>query len=234
MRIAWLLLLLLAVPSAVRAQAWLDQPGATGAQVAEVGTVRLTLPPGEWTRASDQSRSYLNQVTPLLERTYIQTDGKRVVAVVYLRANGGEASGHNTKGFRPAGSCFRTDVFLNESENVYPGQYNCLVVNHLMMTWDGDPPLVWQETIAKVAPFGGVPRLMIGAIFEMASPDRFGFISVWIYFNPATAGFSGVANTAWRQSEWHRDNATPDHVAYLNKIAAWARAYRKVVAASWN
>jgi len=68
----------------------------------------------------------------------------------------------------------------------------------------------------------------------VASPDRSGYLVVWICFNPATAGFNSPGNVAWRQSEWHKDNATPDRVAYLNKVAAWARAYRPVVAAAWN
>jgi hypothetical protein len=231
MRVIWLILLLFAAPVAARAQAWLDQPGVAGGQVIAIGSANVRLPPGQWLPAADTTGSAGGAAIGLPEQIYLQTDGKRIVAVAYLRSNGKPAP--NRFGFQTDKLCTRNDVFFNDSRNVYPGQFDCLIVNHWMMSWDAPPP-VWQAAKERAAAYGGLPRPLVAASYYMASPDRSGFVAVNIYCNPAVAGFVSNPNVQWGQSEWHRNNAMPDRVAYLNKVATWARAYRTVIAASWN
>jgi len=108
-----------------------------------------------------------------------------------------------------------------------------MFVNHDMMGYQSVDDPLWGPARKAMASVGGLPRPMIYAWFNKAGHT--GWDSVWVnvYFNPAVAGFTSSTGQ-WTDSEWHPNNATPDRVAYLNKVAAWARAYRAVVAKVWD
>jgi hypothetical protein len=221
-----------ALAGAARAQAWLDQPGVAGTTVADLGEARIKLPPGDWKKLSDSSSLYHAQTVPEVESVYIQTDGKRVVALAWVDGNGSASAFR--KGYRPTGSCFRNDVFLNDSNNLYPGQWDCLIVNHSMMTWTDSVPALWQKALDAMQPYGGVPRPMPYVQLAMASPSRNGYAVLQIMVNAEVSGFSSNPKATWNQSEWHKNNATPDRVAFLKKLAVWGEAYRPIFRNSWE
>jgi hypothetical protein len=68
----------------------------------------------------------------------------------------------------------------------------------------------------------------------MASPNRSGFAVLAVYVNPGLAGFSNRTVAQWKNSEWFKENITPDHEAFLKKLAAWGEAYRPIFRSSWD
>jgi hypothetical protein len=224
--------LLTALASVAHAQSWLDQPGTAGTTVVQVGEAKVTLPPGDWTQVAQTTRTHAGDLIPLEQRIFIQTQGNQIAAVAYLTANGKPAD--TPKGFLPNRACFRDDVFLNDSKDLYPGQFDCLIVNHDTLFWNHEPQPIWKAAIEAMKAFGGTPHPVLTVELFKASPSREGYASLWIGVNPALSGFKSTANIAWANSEWNKNNTTPDRVAFLKKLAAWGEAYRPVFGKSWE
>jgi len=232
MRLLMLAAFLAAFFTHAHAQAWLDQPGVAGTTVVEIGEARIKLPPGEWKKLADASSVYHSQTVPAVESVYVQSDGKRVIAVAYVNGNGSAAAFR--KGYGPSGFCFRGDVFLNDSDNLYVGQWDCMIVNHASMVWADQVPRLWETALDGMKAYGGVPRPMIYVELGKASPSRNGYAVLEVFVNPEVSGFVSNPKASWDQSEWHRNNATPDRVAFLKKLAAWGEAYRPIFRNSWE
>jgi hypothetical protein len=219
---------LIAAAGPASAQSWLNSPGSVGATTVEVGHAKLTLPPGEWKLAAENtSMGRGAKGLTYVNRVYYQVEGDRIAAMVGVRANATEKTGHNVLLGAPK-QCDRHDVFLNDDKNILQGTFDCMLVSHAMMTWGATDPL-WGPARQAMAAVGGLPRPTVYAEFNKAGHSGWDSLVVQVFFNPAVAGFTSSTGQ-WADSEWHPNNATPDRVAYLNKVAVWARAYRAVVA----
>lgn len=221
-----LMILFAAFATAARAQAWLDQPGVAGSTVVDIGDVHIRLPPGEWRQAAEGNGSY--------QRIFVQSDGKRVIVVAFVSVNTtGPGGGNYNKGFYPLERCFQTDAFLNDSQDLYPGQWDCLLVRPTMMDWVHQYP-TWQQASDSLRDLGGMPRPLISVTMAKAGPSTWGYAILRLLVNPAASGFTSNPNAASAQSEWHKDHLTPDRDAFLKKVATWAEAYRPIFRKSWE
>jgi hypothetical protein len=220
--------ILIAAAGPANAQSWLNSPGSVGATTVEVGRAKLTLPPGDWKLATEYnylapvSNSWLSWVS----RVYYQIEDGRISAVVLVSANA-TRDPHIFVPVPPA--CTRKDVFFNESKQVLSGRTNrwfdCMLMTQTGGFNVNDP--LWGPAGMAMASAGGLPHPMIYADFRQSGGGGWDSIGVVVYFNPAVSGIASRST-----SEWHLKNATSDRVAYLNKVAAWARAYLSVVAKS--
>ena len=231
-RIVLALLLILAATSA-RAQSWLDQPGVAGTTVIDIGAAHIHLPPGDWVKVAEDMQTYKAERVTLAERVYVQTIDGKVSAVAYVSANSDAMKGMPNGGIMANKDCFRDDVFMSSSLNVRAGQWDCMLVNHLFFRWASTPQL-WQQAKASVAEMGGLPDPAIYASFAEASPARDGYAVLRVIFNPALAGFTSDDAASWAASEWQKDRLSPQRKAYMERIAAWAAAYRPVFEESWK
>jgi hypothetical protein len=232
MRSLWLIVLLLMSPQASWAQSWLAQPGAVGTKIVDMGTSRVRLPPGEWQSIGEAKYVYKDQNIPMIERIFLQTDGKRVIAMAYLKAN--ESGNTFRKGFTVSPSCYRQDAFMNESHDLYRGEWDCMIVNHSMMQLEANAGPMWTTAAAAAKPLGGLPAPAPYAEFARASPSHRDFLIVRIYVNPEAANRKSDPLRTWSNSEWNKTNIAPDRASYLNKLATWSVSYRQVLSKSWD
>lgn len=232
MRLLWMAVALLQLCQPARAQSWLDEPGATGSMVARIGHAALRLPPGEWRAASDSDRGTrtAHGFLEYKERILFQIQDNHVVSIIDIISNVTPPTWHS-QGFDVPDSCGRNDALFGENRTTDGAAFDCLLLSYDMMDYRWRN-LLWGPVIDRTAPFGGLPKPMVYAEFAKSDISRSGYVVVRVMFNPAASGISSAQNVGWASSEWKRSRLTPERIAYLNRVLAWARAYRPVVAAS--
>ncbi len=218
------------------AQPWLDQPGIAGAQRIAVGRAVVTLPPGQWIVAEADTHHNPGQSNSSFDRRlYIQTIGGGIHAAALVEAGVQAHRAANSKGqlygWSAPVDCRRKDVFFFDDPDTRTGYFDCLTVNHQTMAPSRAQP--WFDAAGMVGQYGGWPRPMVVASFAMSGPRHEDVLIVKIFVDPALAGFPGE-RMSWADSAWHPTIISADRRAYENKVAAWAKAYRPILEASWN
>ena len=224
---AWLVaigLTLLAAPAV--AQPALTQPPS--GDIAAIGPFRLKLPAGPWQEVKQVDLQQVKvagggvETTPTSHRLYVQMQDGRFAAMLIVAGNDLETE----VGWRPPPMCFRTDTYWSDDRNGWTQNYDCALVNHVVMRESGKTPELMRAAFEAARPAGGMPRQLVWAQFADARARH--QLTVTVAFNPELAGFkSSRAN--WKDSEWQAGNADPDHQAYLDRVAAWAASYRSTV-----
>ena len=207
------------------AQTALTQP-LSGAY-AEIGSIRLPLPAGEWQPVHDsQTQAYYVggglSNTNSLHRLYIQTEGGRLAAMLLINTEAAET----TYGWQPPRLCSRTDTYWSDNRNGWTNNYDCALVNHVVMRERETTQAATKAAFDAARGLGGMPKQMIRA--EIAEGRSKHYINIAISFNPDLAGLPS-SGAGWKASEWQKDRADPAHAAYLDRVAAWTASYRKTV-----
>lgn len=237
MGVGIVLVLTAASASAARAQGWLDRPDTTGSQRVSIGPATVTMPPGAWQLVEqDEIPNSSQNGSGVSRRGLIQVANGHIVAVAILDGNATGAQSGNFRGerygMRPPSGCFRKNDYLDEADAKDIGDFDCLYVTH-DMTSKFSPTPPWSDIYRAAAPYGGLARPMIEAQLNVTDRNRRNGLQVVIFVDPTLAGFPNEVGT-WNDSQWQPDYLTPPRRAYLDKVVAWARAYRKIVKASWD
>jgi hypothetical protein len=228
-----LALLLASVTGVAQAQSWLDRPGVPGTQIVSIGGAQVKLPPGAWLFGGDSAVATgggRGNIVRYKSSLYYQSNGQCIVAIARVLANADPFTSPGRGTRHPPKSCYRTDVYFSDNRNLYPGQFDCLMVTDTNLAFKTAPKPEWQGLIDKAGGIGGMPRPMIVAEFQQMSLERQGTADVQIFVNPAVAGFDGAPTP---YNPWRGETIGKAHAAYLEKVAVWARAYRKIIATSW-
>ena len=226
----WLVAIgLTCLAGAAAAQPALTQPVSSEAAV--LGPFKLPLPAGPW---QEMKQIDLQQVkldsggvetTPTSRRLYVQMQGDQLAAILIIAGNDTETE----VGWQPPKMCFRKDTFWSDDHNGWTQNYDCALVNHVVMRESPRTSDLMRAAYDAVRPSGGMPRQLVVAQFAEARSKH--QLSVTVAFNPELAGLvSTRAN--WKTSEWQAARADAAHKAYLDQVATWAANYRTVVRAA--
>ena len=222
------------------AQPWLQQP-ASPASAAEsgyvaVGSARVRLPPGKWILGADGAGNASSSVggpvsSGIQQKIFYQVDQGKLSSIISIRAN----QGYEANGWVVPAGCARRDVYYVNNDGEYPSHFDCLLVNHTMMSTArarSSSPL-WQSTYDNISSTVGLPTQMIVAEYEILNANRGAFVAIVVFFNPELSGFRSPAGS-WIGSPWQKLNADAPHRAYLDKVVAWAESYRPLLRAAWE
>ncbi len=217
-------LTLLAAPA--MAQPALTQPVSDS--TAAIGPFRLKLPAGPWQEIKQVDLQQVRldgggvETTPTSRRLYVQLQDGRFAAMLIVAGNDVETE----VGWRPPPLCFRKDTFWSDDRNGWTPNFDCALVNHVVMHETGKTPELMRAAFEAARPAGGMPRQLVWAQFADARSRH--QLSVTVAFNPELAGFE-PSRANWKSSEWQASKADGAHKAYLGQVAAWAASYRTVV-----
>ncbi len=226
MRTAVFACLLTLLCATARAQPALTQPVSD--QVVTLGAAHLHLPGGAWQEVSQEDHP-LTRVngggwfnTPRTIHVYVQTQDGRLAAIMLAATNTLTAR----EGWAPPRLCNRTDTYWSDHRNGWTQNYDCALVNHVVMRETSTTSDLMRAAFDAAKPSGGMPNQLIRA--EFADAHARNEIRVYVAFNPALAGLE-PSHAGWKASEWQASNADAAHKAYLDRIAAWAQSYRTTV-----
>jgi hypothetical protein len=157
------------------------------------------------------------------------TQVSNYIATIFVKSNETRSSG----GWSADRQCSRRDVVFFSNASEMDRFYDCMMVNHLMMTLGDNPNDFWLSTYNKLNSMGKLAHPMICSIFSKASSSRLDFITVDVCVNPTLAGFADNPGQSWADSSWNRVRITPDRQAFIKTVATWAHAYHEMVANAW-
>jgi hypothetical protein len=213
------------MPMLASAQALLSAP--MSGEIVTIPPFHFRLPAGEWrlvfqteTKAT-MNGGGLSQI-PIRQSLYMQMEGTKLAAFLVLGGSAVESGG----GWAPPRICSRTDTYWSGHRNGWTNNFDCVLVNHVRMREGPKMTDLMRAAFTAAGRAGGMPHQMIRADFADAGPKNEVFAEV--YLNAELAGMSPSA-ASWSDSEWHIGNLDTVHKAYLDKVVAWAAAYRTVV-----
>ena len=230
LRLGWLALVaaVLAATSA-RAQGWLDSPGVLGTQTVTVGHATVTLPPGTWKEIAAGDDTPLQQGGESLsisQKILVEVQDGRIAAAISVRSN----ETRSRWGWRAANQCAWRDRVWSDNASESNRNYDCMVVDHWLMKLGSNPSPIWEAAYDVAETFKGWPAPMVGVRFGLTSSSRLDFIDMTVLVDPGRYGQTSKPAASWNESDWHRNLITPAHRAFVEKVAAWARAYHATVA----
>ncbi len=215
-----------------RSQEWLGSPGAPGGTIVTVGHATVRLPPGDWqpmSQFTDVPQQAGGDSLAIETRWFAQRSRDQVAAIVSISSN----QTRSPRGWSPDRICGARNVVFFENRSESSRNFDCLVVSHRLMEPGDNPSEASMARFEKMRAFGRVPHQMIAATFAQASGSRLDFVRLSIYFNPMLAGFVDDPGQTWLGSDWHQTRISADHLAFVDKVVRWARAYRDTVAGSF-
>lgn len=164
----------------------------------------------------------------LQQKILFQMDQGRLASIISITSN----VGHNPNGWIVPRGCFRRDVFYVHNEGENASDYDCLRINHMVMTnARATASPLWQAVYERLG--APLPPQLILSEFDYLRRNRGAFVSVALYVNPEAKGIT-TPGSAWLDSPWHKIHLDAAHKAYLDDVVRWAENYRANVQAAWD
>ncbi len=191
-----------------------------------LGTRLVPLPPGPWTVLSDaELPMQLSDGSALAYRTIVLVQEKDGRTTGIIRAGAFDAY--------PMGLVYRGTPAACQTNNwnlrptvaeIGSNYYDCrrLFLMAPAGTTSGSVSPDWQVVLDRQrANPAFLPSLAPSVMFGLA--DRTGRFQVDVIFNPEARGLLRDTRN-WAQNSWNTGNRTPQHNAYIARLADWAEA----------
>ena len=186
----------------------------------------VPLPPGQWIILAHVPAHGPGGVESLF---LVQVRRDKLSRAVLVEA--GAQAGDSTAGFPRSAQCARAGLlYVKTISNEEFGRQDCWTIDHDASTGserDGSP--IVRAAIAELEQRGvKYPPVLLSAFFRLA--DRQSFLNAVYEFNPDTDGITSKP-APWDESEWNRNHIhqSPDKIAYVEKLRAWAEAWHPAV-----
>lgn len=212
--------------------------GAKFSSVMTLGPRQVPLPPGEWTligKDAYQSTGGDGATTALI-RVYLAQlyENTRVLKGAVIARTNLAAGGRG--GWTRTSDCDRVDMLFNQSDKNYNvHDQECLYINHLTQTLGDNPSKHFKQAFDYMdSQRIRRPTTMVAVIHSLVK--GYDFLYAEYNFNPELDGFAPSKTGAWRNNDWHKDNAVsdPKKVAWVEDKKKWAVEWMKQVKAGMD
>lgn len=190
---------------------------------ARVGNRTIALPPGTWTKVTEDvtPRGWQFGGAPQnlmnLSVAYIRTGGGRVTGIVtVVLSRDGSPEGH---GYTLDRKCSRNDFFFLAAPANYARDQDCTYATHVVPVMPQDLQSFQARVLTEARRAGRVSPTYLAVTTRRA--DAMHILMVEYWFAPEPAGFPASA-AAWSASPWHVTNLDGPRRAYMERMKAWA------------
>jgi hypothetical protein len=186
----------------------------------------VPLPAGQWIVVAHVPAPGPGGVESLF---LVQVRRDKVSRAVLVEA--GTQAGDPAMGFPRLAQCARQGLlYVKTISNEEFGRQDCWTIDHDVSTGsERDASPIIRAAIAELERRGvKYPPVRLSAFFGLA--DRQSFLHAVYDFNPETDGITSKS-ALWDESDWNRNHIyqSPDKIAYVEKLRAWAEAWHLAV-----
>ena len=203
--------------------------------VAQMGTHRFPLPPGDWTMVAKTTTPIRDTgsgrgggiISQTLRVVLVNVKDKVLRARIAISAS---LEPVNFSYWSDDGLCKKSDILYVNLLDRSPNLPECLAINHEVRSFGRNGS--WTDAVPLWMERQGIATPGTVLVTTYQKYVRSGYVYARITVNPEASGQKPATSAEWGASEWHKDriNNDAERKAYVDKLIAWSGSMAPVYA----